>query len=101
MSGKLVVEIERDLEELIPLFMRSREKDMAGLDAGLVSGDFTAMRLIGHSMKGAGGAYGFAPVSEIGALIETAALTGDAAAITVQLALLRDYFARIDIRYVG
>ena len=100
MSDKIVVEVERDLEDLIPLFMQTRTKDLAGLDAALVTGDFSAMRLIGHSMKGAGGAYGFAPVSEIGGRIESAALAGDAALIAAQLAQLRDYFARIEIRYV-
>ena len=100
MTEKIVVKVDQDLEDLIPLFMSTREKDIAGLVAGLAAGDFTALRMIGHSMKGAGGAYGFDPVSTFGGAIETAALAGDAATIHTQLAALRDYLARVEIQYV-
>ena len=100
MTEKIVVKVDQDLEDLIPLFISTREKDMAGLATGLAAGDFTALRMIGHSMKGAGGAYGFDPVSTIGGVIETAALASDAATIAAQLAALRDYLARIEIKYV-
>lgn len=100
MAEKIVVEVERDLEDLIPLFMSTRTKDLAGLDSGLAARDFAAMRMIGHSMKGAGGAYGFDRVSEIGTLIENAALASDTAVIAAQLALLRDYLARVEIKYI-
>ncbi len=100
MTEKIIVEVDQDIEELIPLFMSTREKDITGLAAGLAAGDFTALRMIGHSMKGAGGAFGFAPVSTIGDSIETAALASDAATIHTQLAALRDYLARVEIKYV-
>lgn len=100
MSEIEVVEVEADLEDLMPLFMETRQKDLADLAAGLAAGNFTALRLTGHSMKGAGGSYGFDRVSEMGALIEEAALAGDAASIKVQMETLRGYLQRIQIKYV-
>ena len=58
----MVAEVEQDLEPLIPLFMQTRQENLAGLEAGLLASDFKAMGMIGHNMKGAGGAYGFRPV---------------------------------------
>ena len=66
----------------------------------LAAGSFKAPEIVGHSMQGAGSSYGFVPVSEIGALIETAARAGDGAAISAQEARLRDYLANVQIRYV-
>ena len=100
MSEMEIVEVDADLEDLIPLFLETRQKDIAGLASGLAAGNFNALRLIGHSMKGAGGGYGFDRVSEIGALIEDAALAGDAASIKAQMETLRDYLQRVQIKYV-
>ena len=95
-----VAEVSRDLAELIPLFMSTRAENLAGLTAGLKAGNFKALEIIGHSMKGAGSSYGFVPVSEIGASIETAARARDGAAISLQQTRLRDYLANLQIRYV-
>ena len=100
MSEMEIVEVDADLEDLIPLFLETRQKDIAGLASGLAAGNFNALRLIGHSMKGAGGGYGFDRVSEIGALIEDAALAGDGASIKAQMETLRDYLQRVQIKYV-
>lgn len=100
MEDNLVAEVAQDLESLIPLFIQTREDNLAGLEAGLRSGDFKAIEMIGHSMKGAGGAYGFAPVSEIGDLIEQAARVGDEAAMRQLTNRLQVYLANVQIRYV-
>lgn len=100
MSETIIVEVDRDLEDLIPLFRQTRERDMAGLAAGLASGDLAALRMIGHGMKGSGGAFGFPLITEMGDAIEAAALKGDSTVVSQQLELLRGYMARIEIRYV-
>ncbi len=100
MEDVLVAEVAQDLEPLIPLFIQTRQDNLAGLEAALPAGDFKAMEIIGHSMKGAGGAYGFPPVSEIGDLIEQAARGRDDAAVRVLTRRLQAYLANVQIRYV-
>ena len=51
-------------------------------------------------MKGTGSSFGFHPVSEMGDLIETAALAGDLATIQAQFALFKTYMAEVEIKYV-
>lgn len=100
MSEKIIVEVDRDLEDLIPLFRQTRQRDIAGLAAGLATNDFAALRMVGHGMKGSGGAFGFPLITDMGDAIETAALKNDHATISGQLNRLRDYMASIDIKYV-
>lgn len=99
-TGKIIVEVDRDLEDLMPLFWRSREQDMIGLAKGIDGSDFNALRTIGHDMKGTGSSFGFDRVSEIGDRIEIAALANDLPSIQIQFGILQDYMANIEIKYV-
>jgi hypothetical protein len=58
------------------------------------------LRLGGHSLKGSGGGYGFAPLTTIGAAIETAAKAKDAASIEAALAQYADYIQRVEVVFV-
>lgn len=100
MTEKIIVEVDRELEDLMPLFTQTRERDMDGLAAGLAANDCAALRMIGHGMKGSGGAFGFPLITEMGDAIEVAALKEDYVTVSQQLELLRGYMARIDIKYV-
>ena len=100
MTEKIIIQVERDLKDLMPLFMDTRKRDMEGLAKGLASNDFAALRLIGHGMKGSGGAFGFQLVTDIGDIIEASALENDAATIEQQFTVLRDYMARVEVQYI-
>lgn len=95
MSETIIVHIDPDLEDLIPGFLANRHRDVASLQALLDQQDYAAIRLIGHSMKGAGGGYGFDPITELGDKIETAALEGNGDAIRALTVQLTDYLARV------
>jgi len=97
MSDRITVEVEADLEDLVPVFLDNRRKDVARLEALLEADDYTEIRKIGHSLKGVGGGYGFDPITDLGAEIETAALAGDAATIRQARARLADYLDRVDV----
>lgn len=96
---KLVVTIDADLEDLIPGYMKNRHKDIHEMRQHLDTGNFDAIRRIGHSMKGSGGGYGFNGITEIGAQIEDAALENDIQAITVAIKALSDYIEQVEVVY--
>jgi HPt (histidine-containing phosphotransfer) domain-containing protein len=100
MTEKLIIHVDRELEELMPLFMETRQRDMEGLAKGLAFNDFAALRVIGHGMKGSGGAFGFQLVTDIGDIIEASALKNDATTIEQQFTVLRDYLARVEVQYI-
>jgi len=70
---KIVVQVDPDLEDLIPGFLSNRTNDLATLREALASENYQSIQSIGHSLKGVGGGYGFTGMSEIGAAIEAAA----------------------------
>lgn len=97
MSEKIVIEIDPDLEDLIPGFLENRARDVETLGGLLAAQDLAAIQRIGHSLKGVGGGYGFDGITDIGAAIEKAAESGDAAALAPQIEQLADYLSRVEI----
>ncbi len=100
-DDRIIAHVDPDLEELIPGFLENRRKDVDKLRAALAAGDFATVRLTGHSMKGAGGGYGFQPITDIGAAIERAALAGDVAAASAGIDDLAGYLARVEVVFDG
>lgn len=96
MSDRIRVSIDPDIEDLIPGFLNNRRNDVDQIRTALASGDFAKIRLLGHSMKGAGGGYGFDPITDYGAALEQAALEEDAVRIERAVAALADYLARVE-----
>jgi HPt (histidine-containing phosphotransfer) domain-containing protein len=97
MPERIAIRVDPDIADLIPGFLDNRRTDVGRLRVLLGQDDFTEIRRIGHSMKGAGGGYGFDAITDLGAEIEMAALRGDVAAIEQLTGALDDYLARIDV----
>ena len=81
MSDIHVVKVAKDLEDLIPVFMKNRAKEVDTLRAAVGASDFEQLRQLGHRMKGVGNSYGFAHVSTLGKRIEDAAKASDQPAL--------------------
>lgn len=97
MSEKIQITVEPDLMDLIPGYIKNRQNDIEAVKAALETGDFETIRIIGHSMKGSGGGYGFTRITEIGAAMEQAAKEPAPDTINNLTKDLSDYLERIDI----
>jgi HPt (histidine-containing phosphotransfer) domain-containing protein len=96
-SHKVVV--ARDLEDLIPVFLKNRRKEVDTLKVALASADFEQLRQLGHRMKGVGNSYGFGRVSDIGKQIEDGARSGDRAGLEASIAGYAEYLSRVEVAY--
>ncbi len=99
MSEPITVTVAKDLEDLIPTFMKNRGKELETLRAALAAGDFEQLRQIGHRMKGVGNSYGFEKVSQLGKQIEDGAKASDRAALGAQIGEYESYLASVKIVY--
>jgi HPt (histidine-containing phosphotransfer) domain-containing protein len=99
MNSPIVVTVAKDLEDLVPTFMKNRHKELETLKVALAAGDFDQMRQLGHRMKGVGNSYGFEKVSMLGKLVEDGAKGGNREALAANLAEYADYLARVQIVY--
>src|SRR5512145_671016 len=91
--------VAKDLEDLIPVFMNNRHKELDALRTALAAADFEKLRQLGHRMKGVGNSYGFAHVSTLGKYIEEGARSGDHAALQASISEYGDYLSKVQIAY--
>lgn len=94
-----VVRVNSVLADLIPQFFASVRDDVATIRDALASDDFDTIVRVGHNIKGAGGGYGFAVISDIGAIVNRAANERDATKITQQLEQLTTFLEQVEIVY--
>lgn len=65
------------LDEILPQYFALCRRDLLNLQAALEKNDFEQVRVVGHNLKGSGGAYGFPDLTEIGASIESSGKMND------------------------
>lgn len=87
----MLEDIDPIARQMLPGFLKNRQGDIETLRALVSEGNWQEIRRIGHNMKGAGGAFGVQRVSDIGAVIEEAALAEDHGSLTGQLTELSAY----------
>ena len=93
------VVVAKDIEDLIPVFLSNRKKEVETLRVALAAQDFEQLRQLGHRMKGVGNSYGFNHVSTLGKYIEDGARSGDRAALEARIAEYAEYLAKVQIAY--
>ena len=96
---KIVVYVDEDIEDLVPGFLENRHGDVDAMNCALNDGDYDTVRVLGHSMKGSGGGYGFNGITDIGMSLEEAAKEENAEAIKKWISELTDYLERVEVRY--
>jgi HPt (histidine-containing phosphotransfer) domain-containing protein len=95
----LTVKVSKDIEDLIPVFLANRKKEVETLRAALAAGDFEQLRQVGHRMRGVGHSYGFDRVSTLGKEIEDGARNGDKAALEALIAAYGHYLSNLRVAY--
>jgi HPt (histidine-containing phosphotransfer) domain-containing protein len=98
-SQAITITVAKDLEDLIPTFMKNRNKELETLRTALSAGDMEQLRQLGHRMKGVGISYGFDKVSLLGKQIEDGAKSGNRAGLEACITEYTDYLARVSIVY--
>ena len=84
---------------MIPSYLDNRLKDVKSIISFLDAGDFEEVRVIGHSLKGSGGGYGFDKITEIGSRIEVFAREKNDQAIRNLVDELSKYLELIEVVY--
>ncbi|HSE40248.1 MAG TPA: histidine kinase dimerization/phospho-acceptor domain-containing protein [Acidobacteriota bacterium] len=98
-AAKIVIHADPDIADLIPKFISNRQKDIVAIETALNQNDFEKIRILGHSMKGAGGGYGFHAVSEIGKNLEDAAKDQSPDRIRKGILELSEYLRNVEVVY--
>lgn len=93
------VKIDPILEPLIPKFLDNRQQDILDLKVAISASDFEAIKIIGHNLRGSGKGYGFAPITELGTILEEAVQAQDIATIESTVNELANYLDNVEPVY--
>jgi len=97
MPDRVIVEVDEDLSDLIPGFLTHKRADLAAIFAAIERLDYTTIGAIAHRIKGEGGSYGFATMTEMGRSLEDAAATRDCGAMTTLAHQLLSYMDSLEV----
>ena len=97
--SKLVVRIDPDLRDLVPVFIAHKREDTQAIVAAIARADYEALGQLGHRIRGEGGSYGFEELTEIGTSLEIAAKARNLAAIRKSAQELTAYLDSVEIVY--
>lgn len=98
-DNRVVVYIEPDFAEFIPEFFEDIRQDIQVMIEALQQRDFQEISRLGHSLKGAGGGYGFNTISDIARSLEAAAKEGRSEEITLWINKLRTFIDEVRVVY--
>ena len=91
----IAVKASRKRAELTPQYLKNCRRDLLLMQEALERADYATLDLLGHNLRGSGGAFGFQGLSDIGTSVEAAAKEGDAVASRSGVVELSDYLNRL------
>ncbi len=94
---RLVVELDPDFADIAPTYLESVAVHVRTMRGLVEAGDFEPIRQVGHQMKGEGRAFGFAPISFLGAQLQQAAGAGEAPLLGWILDCMEAYLERVEL----
>lgn len=98
--SKTKVEIDADLEDLIPQFLDNRKKDIETLEHLVAQNDLQAVSQLAHKIKGAASSYGFNELSELASKMEMQTKSNQSAGLDDLIKKMKMHFLSIEIHYV-
>ena len=96
-KSMIVIKVDPDLEDLIPGFLKNRAKDVDDIRSALQARNYEKIRILGHSMKGAGGGYGFDAITLIGRSLESAAKENCPDRVIKAVEELSDFLEKVEV----
>lgn len=100
MSERILIQVDEDLEEIMPRYLEIRRKELLELEQAVESEDFEKIRMLGHKLKGTGSAYGLDELSRLGTLIEDKAMEKEMGDVPQLTSRVRLFLENLEVEYV-
>jgi HPt (histidine-containing phosphotransfer) domain-containing protein len=94
-----LVQVEDGMEDVVPGYLAKRRAEVPVYTEALARHDFDSIQRLAHKMRGTGAGYGFPVLTELGHVMEKAAVARDAARIRESINQLAVYLDSIDLKY--
>lgn len=101
MANSFKVQIDEDIEPIVPMFFENLEKDIISVENAIKAQNSDEVAKLGHKGKGSSGSYGFAELQALFHRIEEAAKADDLAAAAEHNKAIQSYIAQVEIEFVA
>jgi len=81
----------QELDELKKEYLQARKTELPKLAGLLAAGDFQALQIVGHTLKGSSGCFGFSELTQVGEALVQGAVGADPSSCGAQIRLLTEY----------
>lgn len=98
-TSDIIVTADKDLEDLIPDYLKNRSLEVLKLKEALHANDLKLIQEIGHKLRGSAGSYGFEDLSVIGKEIEENSKAGNKIIVRQMINQYELYLARVKVNY--
>lgn len=94
-GDRRVARMDPEIAEIVPIFLEQMFQDLASLKEAVDRGDYGTIRILGHSMNGSGGGFGFDVITDLGWSLEQAAVEQNPQKIRQLSGELASYLERV------
>jgi HPt (histidine-containing phosphotransfer) domain-containing protein len=98
-GGEITVVVDPEIKDIIPIFLDNRRGDVTTVLEALDQSDYESIRILGHSLRGVGGGYGFHAITALGKSLDEAARERNAEEIRKLVGELSSYLERVNVVY--
>lgn len=96
----MIVEVDSQLREALPLYIRGRQEDLGHIERALEKGDYEAIRKIGRRVASNAAGYGLPMLAEISKEIENSASDRSYDDCKTQIDRLRNFLVGFRPKFV-
>ncbi len=96
----MIVEIDKELEDIFPRYLQSRREDVKRFRAALAIQDFESLRNLAHKIVGNASSYGLLPLGEIARRLENYARDSELESCEREVQALEAYISAIEPKFV-
>ncbi len=94
------VQVDSELKEILPTFLKNRNTDCVKLSELLANKDFESLKKLGHKVSGSSGGYGFSELGDIAKKIEISASSQNEEEIKNLVDQFINYVQSVEVEYV-
>ena len=96
----MLVEVDKELEDVFPVYIRNREEDLMNLEISLERKDFEVLKQIGHKVAGNAAGYGLEGLGTFARQLESQATEKKLEECEKIVVQMKDYIKTLELKFV-
>ncbi|SMF38159.1 Hpt domain-containing protein [Pseudobacteriovorax antillogorgiicola] len=96
----MLIEVDKELEDVFPVYIRNRQEDLMNLEISLERKDFDVLKQIGHKVAGNAAGYGLQDLGKFAKDLESSAADKKLDECQKLVVQMKDYIKGLELKFV-